>query len=74
MTLQEDAAREAAVFDGMLPGWHNSYVKGEQWIILLLRREPELVEHLAREVTSRLLFDDFREKMRDVDTYHRRQQ
>ena len=66
MTAKDDAAREAAVFDGMLPGWYKHYGLQHHvriphvdslWEIILLRRETELVEHLAREICQRLLND-----------------
>jgi hypothetical protein len=61
VSVKDDAAREAAVFDNMMPGWHKAYVTADLWTILLLRREPELVEHLAREVCSRILNDSLDE-------------
>jgi len=66
MSAKDDAAREAAVFDGMIPGWYKHYglqhnvaipYVDSLWTILLLRRDPELVEHLAREICQRLLND-----------------
>lgn len=71
---QERAETEAAIMDGMFKGWYHTYsgyVDGvPTWSMLFLRRDPELVECLARAILTRILNDDMHDCMR-VFAYRR---